>query len=698
MAVNRREFLEWGLASSVLPGISMRDSESQASAVDKGVGWMDEQPLVISMNAFTPLYARRRATFPQWQAQDYHFGFSETAAREMKALGVSVAIATSFQGYGLDIERHTIQEFKEGAAAWRKYGIKVGAYIGGTLHYETFVLEVPEAQEWLVSAYLGKPVIYDHQWDRRWPYFMHPGYREYIKRVIRVVTEELRPDLFLFDHTSMQAEPEMFQHPLAIEDFRSFLLTHGKSADLKRWLGTADVRYVIPPKVDWVLTTIDDRLFQEWMDFRCLMLAQYYKEMAALIHSLNPNAGIVTNPHRGLSGINTMWYEGVDYPRLLPYMQAAWSEEGNYPTVRGDGILVSEIRTFKMASILGARTVTYTGVPYVGTVPDERHMQLEMAQSMAYSRQCLGDIGPSFSFAKLSEGTRNYIKFFHQHFDLYRDVESSADVALLHSYASLAMNNDRPYQSTYLFEQVLIQSRVPFDIIFDEHLKALSKYRVLIVADQECLSEDECDSIRQFVESGGGLVATEFTSLFTLRHRRRRNYMLADLFKVPAPPYVMWVEDKPLSIPPARNRVGRGRVVYVSEVKPAIPKPPGVAMTSQYWKLPVNTDELIEAVAWAADDNLMLEVKAPKTVTANLLRQRGSGALQIHLVNYNVGENTSVENIEVSMRLPSGVSGRQVRVFSPDTSDVVPIEGAYRNGKLEFGLPSLEVYSVVEIR
>lgn len=121
-------------------------------------------------------------------------------------------------------------------------------------------------------------------------------------------------------------------------------------------------------------------------------------------------------------------------------------------------------------------------------------------------------------------------------------------------------------------------------------------------------------------------------------------------------------------------------------------------MTSQYWKLPVNTDELIEAVAWAADDNLMLEVKAPKTVTANLLRQRGSGALQIHLVNYNVGENTSVENIEVSMRLPSGVSGRQVRVFSPDTSDVVPIEGAYRNGKLEFGLPSLEVYSVVEIR
>jgi hypothetical protein len=436
------------------------------------------------------------------------------------------------------------------------------------------------------------------------------------------------------------------------------------------------------------------------MEFRCQMLARYYEEMAVFIHSLNPAVGIITNPHVGLNGINTMWDEGVDYPRLIPHMQAAWSEEGDYPDVTREGILISEIRTYKMTSILGARTVTYTGIPYVGVPPDEKHMQLQMAQAMAYGRQCLGDVGPIFysSIHKLPEGARNYIRFFHNRFDLFRDVESAAAVAVLHSYASLAYNNERPYQSTWLFEQALIQNQIPFDIIFDEHLKDLSKYRVLVLADQECLDKSQCELIRGFVAGGGGLVATEFTSLFTGRRVRRRDYELADLFRVPPPAFVMWESNKPLEIGLVRNSLGRGRVVYVPEVKPAIEKPAGEAMTSRYWKLPMNWEDLIEAVRWAGGGKLQLETKAPNTATANLLRQRSSGALQIHLVNYDVGRNSRVENLEISMELPPGAGEPQVRVFSPDQQDVRSLRATMNTGGLKFRLPLLEVYSVVEVR
>ena len=65
----------------------------------------------------------------------------------------------------------------------------------------------------------------------------------------------------------------------------------------------------------------------------------------------------------------------------------------------------------------------------------------------------------------------------------------------------------------------------------------------------------------------------------------------------------------------------------------------GEAMTSLFWKLPKNTDELIESFKWAAGGALSLEVKAPGTVTTNLLKQRNSGALQIRLDNYNVAGN-----------------------------------------------------------
>jgi len=660
---------------------------------------MDEEPLVMSEPWQMPFYAHRTGGFPTWQDKSWDFAFTEQAAMEMKEIGVTASVIDFFGGYGLTFEHSYLEKFKKTATLWHHYGIKVCAYVGSTLHYETLLVEKPEARDWLVPDYLGHPVIYGQRTDRRWPYFMHPGFREYTKRALRLAIEQIKVDLFSFDHTSMQAEPRMFFHPLAIEDFRDYLRTKYTAEELSQWLGTSDVRYVFPPKVDWPQNTIEDRLFQEWMDFRCQMLALYYEEMATFIHSLNPAIGIITNPHMGLSGINTAWDEGVDYPRLIPHMQGAWSEEGNYPEVTADGILISEIRTFKMASILGARTVTYTAIPYVGMIPDENHMKLQMAQSMAYSRQCLGDIGPVDSLHKIPDGSRRYIRFFHDKFELYRDVESAAEVAVLHSYASLAYNNDRPYQSTWLFEQALIQSQIPFDIIFDEHLKDLSKYRVLVLADQECIDEKQCDLIRHYVEDGGGVVATEFTSLFTKRHVRRRDFELADLFQVTAPKLVLWVDDKPLSISPRRNQVGKGRVVYVAEVKPAIAKPAAAPMTNQYWKLPVNQGELIEAVRWASNGKLMLEVQAaPVTVTVNLLKQRSSGAMQIHFINYDVSGNTYVENIRVSFRLPIGATTAQVKIFSPDNDEVQSVKYVTQDGTLECELPFLKVYSVLEVR
>jgi hypothetical protein len=54
---------------------------------------------------------------------------------------------------------------------------------------------------------------------------MHPGYREYIKGVLRIALEDLHADLIHFDNTSMQAQPPIFLHPMAVRDFRAFLGT-----------------------------------------------------------------------------------------------------------------------------------------------------------------------------------------------------------------------------------------------------------------------------------------------------------------------------------------------------------------------------------------------------------------------------------------------------------------------------------------
>ena len=703
--VSRRDFLASAVVSSLLPSMAASQDNAPSEPAYRQPAWIEESPLVIVGSwDDMPLFRRRSGGNRTGQEDDYHREHTQETVSKLKELGVTMAIIHFYKGFGLAAEEPHIRDAKGLAGLCHRSGIKVGVYVGSTVCYETFLLETPGAEDWFVPDYLGKPVVYGGQTFRKRVYFMHPGYREYIKRVLRVAVEEVQADLIHFDNTSMQAEPCIFQHPLAIQDFRHFLASKYTPGALEGRLGFRDPKYVLPPQCDWALSSIDDPLFQEWTDFRCQTLSRYYQEMAAFIHSLNLAVAVECNPHSGLSGHNTYWFQGVDYPRLLAHTQAVWSEEGNEASVTPGGVLVSKIRTYKMASKLGNRIFTYTAVPYGGLPGGEAQMKLELAEAMAYNRQCLGMVGGILSVQKLPPSAQRYIQFFHKNFRLFHDVESAADVAVLHSFASLAFNNDRPYQSTWLFEQALIQAQVPFDIIFDQHLKDLSKYRVLILADQECLGDEQLDLIRTYVKNGGGLVGTEWTSLYTERRELRRDFGLEDLFKVHAPEIFdggvvadQRAGEGQSASGPVRNQTGGGRVVHIAEVKASLEKPATVAMTSFYWKPPLNGQELIDAVRWARGGELALEVKAPLTVASNFHKQKASGGFLIHLVNYDVARTPRIENIEVWLRIPALEKVKQISVFTPDADAVQSLQPIARNGEVGFVLPRLETYSVAEV-
>jgi hypothetical protein len=262
----------------------------------------------------------------------------------------------------------------------------------------------------------------------------------------------------------------------------------------------------------------------------------------------------------------------------------------------------------------------------------------------------------------------------------------------------MAYNNDRPYQSTYLYEQVLIQKKIPFDIIFDEQLKDLSRYKVLILADQECLSNDKLDLVRKFVQDGGGLIVTEFTSLYTEWRERKREFGLKDLIQLDAPEW----NGRPfpesiINTPIIRKESGKGRVVYIPEVKPSIPKPTASPMTSRYWKLPVNSADLTDAVKWAAGNNLTIEVNAPETVTAELVKSGKQDKLILHLVNYDVAKTATVNNINVKLRLDAGKQVRDMKILSPDHQETISLKYEVKEGSVIFTVPVLNTYDLVVI-
>ncbi|HET9177247.1 MAG TPA: hypothetical protein VFQ24_02685 [Terriglobia bacterium] len=693
--MNRREFMR-----DVAAGISATSVPSLMTAEEKAAvsprAWLKTTPFVaVGSWDDMPIFFRRVGGQGTWQEADYRSEHTEATVRKLKDLGVTMAIIDFFKGFGLEAEAEHISLARKMAVLLHQHGIRVGLYVGSTIAYETFLLEDPSAQEWFVPDYLGRPVIYGDQTFRKRVYFMHPGYVNYIKRVVRMGVEDLKADLIHFDNTSLQGRPEIFQHPLAVKDFREYLQTVYSPQELEERLGFSNVKYVLPPVIERPLVVIDDPLFQLWTDFRCRQLNRYYASMQAYVHELNPAAIIDSNPSSGMAGTNTVWEQGISYPGLLPHMEISWTEEGNYAGVTQDGILVSKIRTYKTGGILGTQILTYTaGGGYYGGEGGDR---ASMAESMVFNRQSLGMVSGILKAEGLPEDQMRYIQFFKQNFKYYADVENVPDVAVLYSYASMGFNNDRPAVSFMLFTQALIQARVPFDIIFDEHLTDLSKYRALVLADQECLSDEQMNLVRKFVTEGRGLVATEQSSLYTTRRLRRQDFGLKDLFKVSAP---AWqgprAPEKDLQIGPTQNTMGRGRVAYIPSVQPAIEKPRAAPMSSRYWKLPLNWKEMIEAVRWAAGGRLSLEVNAPgaAAVVAELMEQPAQGRRLVHLVNYVGPQGKTVSDIEVSVELPAGKRTRAITLLSPDGNESQTVAGRVDRGRVDFAVPALDTYTL----
>lgn len=79
-----------------------------------------------------------------------------------------------------------------------------------------------------------------------------------------------------------------------------------------------------------------------------------------------------------------------------------------------------------------------------------------------------------------------------------------------------------------------MEEHLPLSLINDWDLepKKLSRHAVLILANAAALSDDQARAVRDYVQAGGGLVATTETSLCDALGRPRRDFALADVFGV----------------------------------------------------------------------------------------------------------------------------------------------------------------------
>jgi hypothetical protein len=345
------------------------------------------------------------------------------------------------------------------------------------------------------------------------------------------------------------------------------------------------------------------------------------------------------------------------------------------------GALISQIRSYKMAR----RLETGCEDAFNNDVRAAVHM------AFGYQKPLAG-----MAAAPLGSGAFNVftpiMEFFREYNDrYYTGVDNVADIAVLRTWASMAYSISAAYVPTTLLEQVLIQYKVPWDLLFEEQItypEVLSKYQAVLLAGQECLSPIQVALFLDYVSNGGTLIVAGNTGQYNQwRETRSTNPFL-----------------------PAR-REGKGRIVSIPQIIPSEavrrstaadenPEPGftaqrGVHMNPPQWVLPKNAEEIYKAVVAGVPSGLSVTTEAPLTTVMELQKRAGSQETIAHFINFEARQRLAPFAVTLKKQFPAPV--KSVMCYSPEHDDPAKLEFTEVGGSVKFTVPAMGVYAMVVV-
>ena len=606
-------------------------AESLTLPVNQRPDWLQRDGIVMA-GSWEPLLFRVRRdgsegyTPTAEQQAAYVREHSPEMIAELKALGVNFIMMHCYKGAGLDAERQSMADAVHFASLCRGAGLRTGVYnYSGAFLWEPLFKETPQARDWVLIGTDGNPVTYGsatyrYRWNRN-----HPDAQAFYRQLVRFAVRDIRADLLHFDNYGHGPGWDAN----SVQRFRDYLSDTFTLDQLKK-MGIDSLRTVQPP-----IAGTKDLLQRAWLEFCCRSLAASYHDMSRYARSLREDILIECNP----GGPGHRIRPPVDHGRLLQGGEAFW-DEGRAPGYT-NGQLRSRIRTYKVARRMDNIAFAYSTNP------------LEMAESMAFNRACLGCIC-WFEYGRIvvkpgsnepiTKTLAPFIRFFHKRRDLLRRASVVADVAVLRSFPSQVFADSKYAQLTYRVEQALIENRVCFQIIYDHHLNDPARYPVLVLAGCVALSDPQIRQIKQYVESGGRLCIVG-----------------------PVATHDEWMLPRGK---PVLNNLPNDRVIRIGE-----------------------NDDVISGVRHACGERLSVSVQGPHGLCSELTEQPGRRL--IHLVNYR--DDGPVKDISIKLRLPDKHRIQAVTLVSPERENDLKLDFREQAGMATFNVPQVKTYEIAVI-
>ena len=208
----------------------------------------------------------------------------------------------------------------------------------------------------------------------------------------------------------------------------------------------------------------------------------------------------------------------------------------------------------------------------------------------------------------------------------------------------------------------------PYDLLFDGDIGRIGRYRLLIIAGQECLSDKTVSTIREFILGGGKVFVTGDSGACDQYGLARENNPLVDMADGRSV-----IFNKNAGMAEAMKEASKW--IYTSAVA-----------------LPKDANAVLRAVRKMLDNrDIPFSVSAPQGVFANWTKLP-DGRNVLHLVNYA----NEKKPVKVLVRFASSkLSGRKYALYQPENDSKLAgrLNGKYSTLKIQ----SLNTYALIEI-
>lgn len=499
----------------------------------------------------------------------------------------------------------------------------------------------------------------------------------------------------------------------------------------------------------------NDRVFELWQKYDALAKEKkpdsfFFANLGGSVHA---------GPNLDRLGKLAAWYQADNQGRA--YEDAAvWgcSQQGRVCSAIMDGKFAANVTAAYSTGSPGWRNSSKN--------PAEATMWLNetLASGMVPYYHFVGSengLGEDRRWQKTGNDFLRWTAKHDAHFTTRRSVANIGVVMgqstqLLYSGPGLKPARRYMHETTQGLYDALLRGRFAFDYVHEDRLdpERLSKYRALVLPNIAMLSDAQCEQIRNYVKTGGSLMASFETSLYNENMKRRADFGLADVFGISKAgdvigtngnPYYARIEKPEAAqkhpllegfvdtnwFPGAQNRlplkpvdnplltVVPGFVRYPPELayppvshtaEPAIVlREVGQSRTA--W-LPGD----VERTSWITGHGDLLRIlhNTLRWVTHDerVIRVEGDGLVEmfcwetdpgyaVHLLNYTnpdaqhgwLQSTFRIGPQTVSMKLPAGVRVKSVQLLKAETSVQFNVE----NQLLHFTIPHVDDYEVAAI-